>query len=80
MADCTMQASLEMFADSTDPAMTRTMKTPSAAMKDGIHSATQRTEAVLGVRDHVPMSSDKPHAHPAGEVLLVAGDSSREES
>ncbi|MDF1540708.1 MAG: transposase, partial [Candidatus Thorarchaeota archaeon] len=79
VADCEIQTSLEMFDDSSDPAMTKTMETSPAVVRTGTHDTTQRTEAMLGERDHVPMTSDKTHAHPAGEILLVAGDSSREE-
>ncbi|MFW9849992.1 MAG: RNA-guided endonuclease TnpB family protein [Candidatus Thorarchaeota archaeon] len=79
VADCEIQTSLEMFDDSTDPAMTKTMETSSAVVSSGTHDNTQRTEAQLGERNSIPMMTDKPHAHPAGEVLLVAGDNSREE-
>ena len=51
----------------------------SAAMRTGSLDKMQRKEAVLGRRDHVPMKSDKPHVQPAGEVPLVAGDSSHVE-
>lgn len=79
VVDCIRQTSLEMFTGSTDPAMTKTMETPSAAVSSGTHSTKQRTEAKLGKRDHVPVMSDESHAQSTREVLLVAGDSSREE-
>lgn len=78
MADC-IQTSLGMFS-STDPAMAKTMETPSAAVDSGPHGTTrQRTEATSGMRNHVPVMPDETRAQPAEEVLLVAGDSSHEE-
>jgi transposase len=79
VADCHVQTSFDDWQDSTDPAMQRTMDNLSAAVKHGIHGKTQQKEATFGKRDHVPMKSDKPHARPAGEVSLVAGDSGHEE-
>jgi len=58
----------------------KTMETPSAIMGPSDHDSTlQRTEATSVERSHTPVMHSKPHAHPAGEVLLVAGDSNREE-
>ncbi len=79
VADCHVQVSFEACEDSTDPAMRRTMDDSSAAVRTGSHDKMQRKEAVLGERDHVPVTSDKPHAQPAGQVQLVAGDSSHVE-
>lgn len=64
----------------TDLAMEKTMETPSAIVETSTHdSIVQRTEATSVKRSHTPMKHSKPRAHPAGEVLLVAGDSSHEE-
>ncbi len=80
VADCHDQTSLEEFASSTDLAMEKTMETPSAIMETSTHdSIVQRTEATSVERSHTPMKHSKTRAQPAGEVLLVAGDSSHEE-
>ncbi len=79
VADSYDQMTLVESASSTDPAMKSTMEHPSAAMSSGTHSRAQRTEAQTEKRSTTSMISDKPHAHPAGEVLLVAGDSGHEE-
>jgi IS605 OrfB family transposase len=80
VADCHDQTSLEEFASSTDLAMEKTMEKPSAIMDSGNHDSTvQRTEAMSVERSHTPMTHSKTRVHPAGEVLLVAGDSSHEE-
>jgi hypothetical protein len=80
VADYYDQTSQEKYASSTDQAMSKTMEKPSAIMDSGDHDSTvQRTEAQPVRRGHTPMRYSKPHAHPAGEVLLVAGDSSHEE-
>jgi hypothetical protein len=42
-------------------------------------NAVQRTEAMSVERSNAPVNHSKTHAHPTGEVLLVAGDSSHEE-
>ncbi|NWF97121.1 MAG: transposase [Candidatus Thorarchaeota archaeon] len=79
VADFHVQVPLEVPEDSTDPAMQRTMGNPSVAAITGSRGRQQRTEVTSGERASVPMTTDKPHAQPAGEVLLVAGDSSHEE-
>jgi hypothetical protein len=80
VADCHDQASLEEFASSTDQAMEKTMETPSAVMGSGDHDSNmQRTEAQSVKRSNTLMRHSETHAHPIGEVLLVAGDSSHEE-
>jgi IS605 OrfB family transposase len=80
VADCHEQTSLEEFVSSTDQAMEKTMETPPAIMDSGGHdSKLQRTEAQSVKRSHTPVKHSKPHAHPTGEVLLVAGDSGHEE-
>ncbi|MGY5854050.1 MAG: transposase, partial [Candidatus Thorarchaeota archaeon] len=80
VADYNDQTSLEEFESSTDPAMETTMETPSVAVDSGKHSnLVQWTEAQFRERDILPDDSDKTHAQPAGEVLLVTGDSSHEE-
>ena len=80
VADCTDQTSLEEFASSTDQAMSKTMETPSAIVGSGDQdSIVQRTEAMSVKRSDALMTHGKPRAHPTGEVLLVAGDSSQEE-
>ena len=80
VADCYDQTSLEGYASSADQAMEKTMETPSAIMGSGDHDTiVQRTEAQSVRRSHAPMRHSRTHAHPAGEVLLVAGDSSHEE-
>lgn len=80
VADCHDQTSLEEFASSTDLAMEKTMEKPSAIMQSGDHdSKAQRNEATSVERSHTPVNHSKTHAHPIGEVLLVAGDSSHEE-
>jgi IS605 OrfB family transposase len=80
VADCHDQTSLEEYVSSADQAMEKTMETPSAIMDSGDHDSNmQRTEAQSVRRSQAPMRHSKPHAHPAGEVLLVAGDSSHEE-
>ena len=79
VADCNDQTSLEEFASSTDSAMEKTMEKPSAAFESGNKGINvQRIEAQLRRRNNVSMSSDKTRVHPAGEVLLAAGDSSHE--
>ncbi|MFW9888056.1 MAG: hypothetical protein ACFFER_07740, partial [Candidatus Thorarchaeota archaeon] len=80
VADCTDQTSLEEFASSTDQAMPKTMEEPSVIVDSGDHdSIEQRTEAMSVERSNVPMNHGETHAHPTGEVLLVAGDSRHEE-
>ena len=80
VADCHDQTSLEEFASSTDLAMEKTMEEPSAIMESSDHdNLVQRTEATSVMRSHTPMTCSKTRAHPTGEVLLVAGDSSHEE-
>ncbi|RLI59880.1 MAG: hypothetical protein DRO87_01655 [Candidatus Thorarchaeota archaeon] len=80
VADCTDQTSLEGPASSTDRAMPKTMEKPSAIVGSGDHDSTvQRTEATSVGRSHAPVSHGKTRAHPAGEVLPVAGDGSHEE-
>ena len=80
VADCYDQTSLEGYASSADQAMEKTMETPSAIMGSGDHDTiVQRTETQSVRRSHAPMRHSRTHAHPAGEVLLVAGDSSHEE-
>ena len=77
VAECRTQTSLEEFADTADPAMGRTVETPSAA--DGARKASgtlgsrlQRTEATSGL---VP---DEARVHEAGSVLALTGDGRRE--
>ncbi len=80
VADCHDQTSLEEFASSTDLAMEKTMEEPSAIMESSDHdSKVQRTETTSVKRSHTPMTHSKPRAHPTGEVLLAAGNSSHEE-
>ena len=80
VADCYDQTSLEEYVSSADQAMENTMETPSVIVDSGDHDSTvQRTEAQSVRRSHAPMRHGKPHEHPTGEVLLVAGDSSHEE-
>ncbi|MFQ5831411.1 MAG: zinc ribbon domain-containing protein [Candidatus Thorarchaeota archaeon] len=80
VADCHDQASLEEFASSTDLAMEKTMETPPAITESSDHdSIVQRTETQSVKRSHIPVTHSKTRAHPTGEVLLVAGDSSHEE-
>jgi IS605 OrfB family transposase len=79
VADCYNQTSLEEFASSADQAMKKTMETPSAVISSGGHdNILQRTETQSVKRNHISMSRSETHAPPAGEVLLVAGDSSHE--
>ncbi|MHA1138351.1 MAG: RNA-guided endonuclease InsQ/TnpB family protein [Candidatus Thorarchaeota archaeon] len=80
VADCSDQTTLEEFVSSADHAMEKTIETPSAIMEPSDHdSRVQRTEVASVERSHAPMRHSKPRAHPAGAVLLVAGDSSQEE-
>ncbi len=80
VADCQDQTSLEEFASSADLAMEKTMEKPSAIMESsGCDSTVQRTETQSVKRSHSPVTHSKTRVHPAGEVLLVAGDSSHEE-
>jgi len=80
VADCHDQTSLEEFASSTDLAMEKTMEEPSAITESSDHdSKVQRIETTSVERSHTPMTHSKPRAHPTGEVLLAAGDSSHEE-
>lgn len=80
VADCYDQTSLERFVNSADQAMEKTMEAPSAIVGSGDHDCTvQRTEAQSVRRGHTLMRHSKTRAHPAGEVLSVAGDSSHEE-
>jgi len=80
VADCTDQTSLEEFASSTDQAMPKTMEEPSVIMDHGDHDGiVQRTEVKSVERSNAPVNHSETHAHPTGEVLLIAGDSSHEE-
>jgi IS605 OrfB family transposase len=80
VADCYDQTSLKEFASSTDLAMEKTMEEPSAILESSDRdSIEQRTETTSVKRSHTPMTHGKTRAHPTGEVLLVAGDSSHEE-
>ncbi|MHA2323401.1 MAG: hypothetical protein ACXACG_17370, partial [Candidatus Thorarchaeota archaeon] len=77
VAECRTQTSLEEFADTTDPAMERTVETLSAAVEarkaSGTHSSSvQRNETTSGP------SSDKAHVHESGAVLILTGDSGHE--
>lgn len=81
VAHCYDQTSLEESVSSTDQAMENTMETPSAIVGSGDHDSTvQRTEAESVLRSHAPTRHSRTHAHPTGEILLVAGDSSHEEA
>jgi hypothetical protein len=77
VAECRTQALLEEFADTTDPAMERTVERLSAAVEahkaSGAHSSKlQRKETTSG------LSSDRAHVRQSGGVLTCSGDGSRE--
>jgi IS605 OrfB family transposase len=77
VAECRTQTSLTEFADTTDPAMERTVERPSAVIDtregNGCHSsAVQRTETTSG------LVSDRAHVHESGAVLTLTGDSGHE--
>jgi transposase len=77
VAECRTQTSLEEFADTTDPAMERTVETPSAAVEarkaSGTHSSkSQRNEATS------ELVSDRAHVHESGVALTLTGDDSHE--
>jgi IS605 OrfB family transposase len=76
-AECRAQTTLEEFADTTDPAVVRTVEIPSAVIhaREGAEaecSAVQRTEAAS------EPSSDKARVHESRAVLTLIGDESRE--
>lgn len=77
VAECHEQVTLESSVNTSDPAMERTVETPSAA--DGARKASgtpgstvQRTEATSGL---VP---DEARVHESGSVLALTGDGRRE--
>lgn len=77
VAECRTQTSLEEFADTTDPAMERTVERLSAAVEaykaSGTHSSrSQRKETTSG------LSSDRAHVQGSGAVLALTGDSGHE--
>ena len=77
VAECRTQTSLEEFVDTTDPAMERTVETPSAAVQarkasDTHSSRLQRNEATS------ELVSDRAHVHEPGAVLALTGDSGHE--
>jgi IS605 OrfB family transposase len=83
VAECRTQTTLEEFEDTTDPAMERTVETPSAAtdthkVSDSHGSAVQRTEAPFRERSHTPMTSDNAHVKRSGSVLSLGGDTCHE--
>jgi hypothetical protein len=80
VAEYSEQATLESFASATDPAMARTAKTPSAAIdarkaSDSHGNVVQRTEALSGKRDNVPLKSSEARVITSAWNPMYAGDS-----
>ena len=76
-AECHTQTTLEEFADTTDPAVVRTVEKPSASsdalkVSDSPGKIAQRTKATSGP------SSDKARVHESGAVLTLIGDECHE--
>lgn len=79
VADDRALMSLTSQEHGEDPAMERTVETPSALETEGCPGTNeQRQETTRRERDSVPAISDKAHAQTTGQVLWLAGDSRRE--
>ncbi len=75
VADRDEQTLHDESGNGTDPAMARTMETPSAAVRSGTDGKRmQREEAERRARDYVLMTSTKHHDEPTDDTVLVAGD------
>ncbi len=78
VADPYDQTSLVEFARSKDPAMVKTVETPTAITPSGECEVTQRTEAESHQRNDVPVKRGKARDTLKSSGLSEAGDSSRE--
>ncbi len=79
VADCHVQTTLELSESSKDPAMVKTVKELSAALRTGTLSIhVQRIEVTSRPRDYISVKSGKAHVTVSGSGLIQAGDGSRE--
>ena len=78
VADSYDQATLESFARSEDPAMVKTVETPSVITPSGECEPMQRNEAGSHQRNDVPVKRGKVCDKVTDSCQEQAGDSSRE--
>ncbi len=79
VVECHIQAALESFDDTTDPAMEKTVETSSATIdaqkaSDSSGNSVQRTEAQSAKRSEAPMNSDEACDEGPGAALVPVGD------